>query len=182
MGLRISAGEYKGRKIKSPASGPMRPTSSKVRESVFNIIGERIKGAVFLDLYAGTGAVGFEAMSRGAEKVFFVESEGKGAERIEELLRGCGCRAKAVIVRGRAEGFLKKTPEVFDIVFLDPPYRSEEIQKVLPVLAGGSRLREGAFVIAEHAIGEALPEEAGTLRKKKDYRYGDTMLTLYVRN
>lgn len=180
MGVRVSAGEFKGRKIPIKIDS-FRATSSKVRESVFNILRERIKDSVFIDLYAGSGAVGFEAMSRGAAKVFFVESDGKRAGRIEELLRGCGCRARAVIVRDRAEDFIRKSGQLFDIVFLDPPYDSGDMEAIMPVLGGGGMLAPDAVVIAEHPSKKPLPDDAGVLRKKKEYKYGDTMLSLFVR-
>jgi 16S rRNA (guanine966-N2)-methyltransferase len=164
--------------------GVLRPTSSKVRESVFNILRERIEDSVFVDLYAGTGAVGMEAMSKGAKTVFFVEADRKRAGRIEEMIEGCGCRAKAVIVKKKAADFVRRASQegrAFNIVFLDPPYYSSEMEVVLPLLAEGPVLKEGALVIAEHLTKNPLPDEVGVLRKKKTYKYGDTTLTLYRR-
>lgn len=162
--------------------GVLRPTSSKVRESVFNILRESIEDAVFADLYAGTGAVGMEAMSRGARTVYFVEADGRRAGKIEETIEGCGCRAKAVVVKKMAVEFIRRAEEEgpsFDIVFLDPPYRSTEMETVLPLVGEGRALNEGALVVAEHLSKQELPDEVGVLRKKKTYKYGDTTLTLY---
>jgi 16S rRNA (guanine(966)-N(2))-methyltransferase RsmD len=162
----------------------LRPTSSKTRESIFNILGDRIVDSVFVDLYAGTGAVGTEAMSRRADTVYFVEAEKRRAKGIEELLHGCGCRQRAIVVNLRAVDFLKNEESkgtLFDIVFLDPPYRSGEIEKMLPELGRGAVLSDDAVVMAEHASKTGLPDEAGVLEKKKTYRYGDTSLTLYGR-
>jgi 16S rRNA (guanine966-N2)-methyltransferase len=162
--------------------GVLRPTSSKVRESVFNILRESIEDAVFADLYAGTGAVGMEAMSRGARTVFFVEADGRRAGRIEQMIEGCGCRAKAVVVKRKAGEFIRRAAVegyAFDIVFLDPPYRSTEMETVLPLVGEGQALNEGALVVAEHLSKRGLPDEVGVLRKKKTYKYGDTTLTLY---
>jgi 16S rRNA (guanine(966)-N(2))-methyltransferase RsmD len=175
----------KGRKVRVRSAGEdLRPTSAKVRESLFNIIGPRIRGSSFVDLYAGSGAIGMEAMSREAAEVYFVESDRRRAADIEETLSGCGCRPKAVIANTKAESFIDRAAREgrkFDVVFLDPPYASEEIGHLLDVLGKGEVLAEGAVVVAEHEKRAELPEEAGVLRKKKTYRYGDTTLTLMER-
>jgi 16S rRNA (guanine966-N2)-methyltransferase len=94
MAVRISAGKLKGRKVKVCAVGEdLRPTSSKVRESLFNILGPRVKGSVFVDLYAGTGVIGMEAMARDADAVYFIEASRKRAAQIEDTLKDCGCRS-----------------------------------------------------------------------------------------
>ncbi|MDP2168038.1 MAG: 16S rRNA (guanine(966)-N(2))-methyltransferase RsmD [Thermodesulfovibrionales bacterium] len=186
--MRIVAGSLKGRKIPAKAAGAslkgglLRPTCSKVRESIFNILGEKVKDSVFVDLYAGTGAVGIEAMSRRAKTVFFVESEGKRASGIEGMLSGCGCRPGAVIVRKKASAFIRDAlREGFraDIIFLDPPYYSEELDNTLNLLSDGRLLKEGGLVMAEHHSKKILPEETGALMRRKSYKYGDTSLTLY---
>lgn len=175
----------KGRKVKVCAAGEeLRPTSSKVRESLFNILGPRIKGAVFVDLYAGTGAIGIEAMSREAASVYFVEAEKKRASSIENTLKGCGCRPRAIIVSMKADAFIKKVAsegKKFDIIFLDPPYGSGEMEPILELLGKGEVLDSGAVVVAEHSSKAELPGAAGLLKRKKSYRYGDTTLTLMER-
>ncbi|MDA8389024.1 MAG: 16S rRNA (guanine(966)-N(2))-methyltransferase RsmD [Nitrospiraceae bacterium] len=164
-----------------------RPTLSKVRQALFNILAGRIADSVFVDLYAGTGAIGMEAMSRGAKAVYFVEADKKLASGLRDLLEGCGCRPKARVLALRAESFIRKSgpdkegPLMADIVFLDPPYASGELEKVLPLLSARGFLSGDAVVIAEHASRSAPPDEAGALRKKRTYRYGDTSLTLYGR-
>jgi 16S rRNA (guanine966-N2)-methyltransferase len=185
MAVRISAGKLKGRKVKVCSLGEdLRPTSSKVRESLFNILGQSVKGSVFVDLYAGTGAVGMEAMSREADTVYFVEANRKRATQIEETLEGCGCRPKAYIVNMKAGKFIERSAaegKKFDVVFLDPPYASGEVEPLLEALGKGDVLSEGALVVAEHPTKSALPDEAGVLVKKKSYRYGDTALTVMER-
>ncbi len=162
----------------------LRPTLGKVRESVFNILMGRVDGSVFVDLYAGTGAVGMDAMSRGAKAVWFVEADRKRAAEIKKLLEGCGCRPKANIIAMDAEAFIKKASKEnlrADIVYLDPPYASDELEKVLPLLSGEGVLADDFAVLAEHSTKKPQPDEAGILKKKKSYRYGDTTLTLYGR-
>ena len=187
--MRISAGEFKGRKLSSAKAlrfvkkrDELRPTSSKVKESIFNIVGEKIKGAEFVDLYAGTGAVGIEAMSRGAKMVFFVEADRKRAELIKDMLKDCGCFERADIAKSKASDFIKNASEnnlKFDIIFLDPPYYGKELESALSLLADGALLDEEGIVIAEHTSKKKLPDEIGKLLKKKDYKYGDSMLTLF---
>ncbi len=166
----------------------MRPTLSKVRQALFNILAPRIEGSVFVDLYAGTGAIGMDAMSRGADAVFFVEADRRLAMELKNLLEGCGCRPKAHIVPVRADEFIRKHARKekdgwrpADIVFLDPPYASDELEKILPLLSTPGFLASGAVVVAEHSKRTGVPEETGILKKKKTYRYGDTSLSLYVK-
>ena len=160
----------------------LRPTSSKVKESIFNIVGEKIKGAEFVDLYAGTGAVGIEAMSRGAKMVFFVEADRKRAELIKAMLKDCGCFERAEIIKSKASDFIKKAERdnsKFDIIFLDPPYHGEELEAALSLLADGTLLSDDGIIIAEHTSKKKFPDMIGKLVKKKAYKYGDTMLTLF---
>lgn len=187
--MRITAGSLKGRRINfrkaqkaDKKESTLRPTSSKVRESIFNIIGALISDAQFIDLYAGTGAVGIEALSRGASTVFFVESDRKRTEQIEKILKDCGYLSRADIIRGEASAFIAKAVKEglkFDIVFLDPPYHTGELEHILPQLSGGEMLNDKGIIIAEHLSKKKLPDEIGKLIQKKAYKYGDTMLTLY---
>ncbi|MBT9538106.1 MAG: 16S rRNA (guanine(966)-N(2))-methyltransferase RsmD [Nitrospirota bacterium] len=187
--MRISAGHLKGKKINfkkaqktAAKQDTLRPTSSKVRESVFNIIGSLIVDAKFIDLYAGTGAVGIEALSRGASAVFFVEADRKRTEQIEKMLKDCGYLSQADIIRGEASVFIARAIKnglKFDIIFLDPPYHSVELECILPMLSDGDLLNDKGIIIAEHLSKKKLPDEIGNFVQKKAYKYGDTMLTLY---
>jgi len=179
--MRISGGTAKGRKVAFKAAPEsMRPTSSKVREAIFDIIRDRIEGASFLDLYAGTGGVGIEALSRGAERVVFVESNGLRVKMINRLITEFGFRERARVIKGKAFDFIRRGSEKghrYDIIFLDPPYHTEELTKILPLVGG--ILEDGGIVIAEHFSKTVLPDVAGRLNLVRDYRYGDTTLTLY---
>jgi len=185
MELRITAGTAKGRRLKAVAvseRSPLRPTASKVREAVFNIIGPRIEGANLLDLYAGTGAVGFEALSRGAGSAVFVEINPARAELIKKAGVELGFFTNMEVYRMHALGYLRQAAdrgEVFDFIFVDPSYRSDEVMRVLPVIAGGGMLKKGGLVIVEHFSKRLLPESVGWLRQKKRYTYGDTALTTF---
>ncbi|NOZ24878.1 MAG: 16S rRNA (guanine(966)-N(2))-methyltransferase RsmD [Nitrospirae bacterium] len=187
MDLRITAGTVKGRRLKAVAGtdrSPLRPTASKVRESVFNIIGPRIVGARLLDLYAGTGAVGFEALSRGASSVVFVEINPRRADLIRKTALEFGFSANAEVYRMHALEYLRQAAghgEAFDFIFMDPAYRSDEVMSALSAVAEQGMLREGGLVVAEHCSKRLLPESAGSLRQKKRYVYGDTALTTFGR-
>ncbi len=177
--MRITAGKARGRRLK-PAAGrsSLRPTASKVREAVFDIIGPGLKGARFLDLYAGTGAVGLEALSRGAETAVFVEISQAMAERIRRAGREFGLSAQMKVYRRDALDYLKRAEGgSFDFVFADPPYRSGEVTKVLSLVPGV--LKAEGMVIVEHPSKMVLPESVGPLRRKKRYTYGDTALTTF---
>ncbi len=183
--LRITAGTAKGRRLKAVAvseRSPLRPTASKVREALFNITGPGICGAGFLDLYAGTGAVGFEALSRGAGFVVFVEINPVRVELIKKTGLELGFSTRMKVYRMQAFEYLKKAEkhgDTFDFIFIDPAYQSEEVMKVLPFIAEGGMLRDGGMVMVEHFSGKLLPESVGFLRQKKRYLYGDTALTAF---
>ncbi len=187
--MRISGGTAKGRRTatqrllaKTSTEERLRPTSAKVREALFDILRTEIEGSIFVDLYAGSGTVGLEALSRGAGKAVFVEPDARRLGTIRRHANEFGFHEKVLVFEGRAEEFLRKMPvgkESFDIFFVDPPYQSEEIQKILPMIEEKDLLRNDGIIIAEHFFKKKLPEAVGKLRVKRSYRYGDTMLTLY---
>ena len=186
--MRISAGQLKGRKIavkKSSVRGKgddLRPTSSKVREALFDILRNDIRGSSFLDLYAGTGAVGIEALSRGASGAFFVESDREASKEISQYISKMGLDLTTEVFTETAERFLKRTriaEMTFDIIFADPPYASDEIEKIFPLIGAADILQPGGCLIVEHPSKIKIGVSCGTLRHIKDYKYGDTMLTLY---
>ncbi len=187
--MRISGGSARGRRIgfrkaflKKGEGDELRPTSAKVREALFDIIRKDLPGSIFLDLYAGTGGVGIEALSRGAAKAVMVETNALRVRMIQHLLAEFGFSDRATVVNLRAYDFLEREREKgrrYDIIFVDPPYDSEELTKVLPFLGEGKVIRKGGLVIAEHFFKAKLPGSMGGLALVKGYRYGDTVLTLY---
>ena len=188
--MRVSGGSLKGKRLyckglgDTSRHGVLRATSAKVRESIFNILANRIKDAAFLDLYAGTGAVGLEAKSRGAGKLWLVEADGDRCEEITKLVEGCGCRGFIEIVNRKAVDFIRSLAGEgmeFDIIFLDPPYGSEELAAIMPDIARAGVLSDGAVVLAEHPSKSPLPEGFDGLSKRKTYKYGDTSLTLFIK-
>lgn len=189
--MRISGGSAKGRRTatkgllsRSSQGERLRPTSAKVREALFDIIANRIQGATFVDLYAGTGTVGFESLSRGAARAYFVEPDPAMIKNIRERAGEFGFTEKSEIFQGRADEFLNKALQCrkqFDIFFLDPPYHSVEIEIILPIIGHRDLLREDGVVVVEHFFKKKPPEQVARLTLQKSYRYGDTMLTLYRR-
>ncbi len=184
--MRISGGTAKGRKVgirkaflRRADGDELRPTPAKVRAAVFNILRDRIEGSAFLDLYAGTGAVGIEALSRGAERVVFVEEDHLRVNIIKEFVDRFGFMEKALIVRDRVQDFLRKNEERFAVIFLDPPYASEETMQIISLIDELGTAEEDGTIIAEHSSKRELGERAGELTLKKKYKYGDTSLSLY---
>lgn len=186
--MRISAGQLKGRKIelRKPSGrsdmGHLRPTSAKVREALFDILRNDIRGSSFLDLYAGTGAVGFEALSRGAANVCFVEEDRATSSKIVQYVGKMELDGAAEVFTETAEHYLKRTQVVeirFDIIFADPPYASDEAEKILMLIDTGGILRPGGCLIVEHQSKRKIDVSCRSLKLIKNYKYGDTMLTLY---
>ncbi len=187
--MRISGGTAKGRKTapkrlisKMSPGKRLRPTSAKVREALFDILRGRIEGASFVDLYAGTGTVGFEALSRGARHAVFVEPHELRFKTIRGSVSALGFQDKSEVIKNEAREFLMKSlgrGEKYDIFFLDPPYQSDEIEKLLSIIGESNLLSERCVVIAEHFSKKKVPEAAGKLKLDKTYKYGDTMLTFY---
>jgi 16S rRNA (guanine966-N2)-methyltransferase len=180
--MRVIAGSLKGRKLKSPTWDGLRPTSDKLRETLFNVIGQRVVGARVIDGYAGTGAIGIEALSRGAAHVTFVESDRRAQTLIGENLRSCGIESGYTMVRStveRAWSTLVTDPAFapFDLILLDPPYD----QPAGETLAGADRLLAPVgWVVLEHARRTVLPDHAGRLDRVRDLRSGDSALAIYT--
>lgn len=182
--MRIIAGKYRGRRLKSPPSAQTRPTSDRLRETLFNVLAPRIKGARFLDLCAGTGAVGMEALSRGAEHVTFVDQSRKMCALIEANTSALGIDEKEfTIVNADASEYLrrhaKKEQEPFDIIVFDPPYAADYGIVNLISDTGGQLLTEDAAVIVEHHKKTSLPDAFGSLKRYRTLKQGDSVLSFY---
>jgi 16S rRNA (guanine966-N2)-methyltransferase len=178
--MRVIAGEAKGRRLKAPRGMDTRPTSDKVKEALFSILAARIEGARLLDLFGGAGGIGIEALSRGAARVEFVESDRATADILSENIAACGFRNRAEIHRMDAFRFLKQAQEPYDLIFADPPYHDGRLKKLLPALGRGDMISPGGLVIVEHFRKIPLPNRIGTLQSVRSYEYGDTVLTLYA--
>ena len=176
--MRIIAGRLKGRRLKAPAWDGLRPTSDKLRETLFNILAPRIIGARVLDGYAGTGAVGIEAISRGAAHVTFVEQDRRAVALIDENLTACGVQGGYTIHRGDAATVLPGLgASTFDLILLDPPY---DIMPITAVLDASARTLAGdGLVVLEHAT-RRHPEHSALLEPVRQVKSGDSTLTFFV--
>jgi 16S rRNA (guanine966-N2)-methyltransferase len=181
--MRIVAGTAKGRKLTVPKGLGVRPTTDRVREALFSSIGARIRGASILDLFAGTGALGLESLSRGAASAVFVERHKAHLAVLGRNIATCGFTDRCRLVDGDSMAALKQLQRegrTFDIVFLDPPYRSLLLERALRFLAESSLLSEQALVIAEHPAGDP-PGPLGGLVIASQKRYGKTVLSFVQR-
>jgi 16S rRNA (guanine966-N2)-methyltransferase len=176
--MRVTGGIGKGRRLKVPAGSRVRPTSDKVKQALFNILGGKISGAVFLDLYAGTGGIGIEALSRGAGKVVFVDDARDSLHVIKKNVEQTGFVEHAQIIALQVEKFFKKASGQFDIVFLDPPYTLEQ-EPLLNSIAESGILKPDSIVVAEHFKKQPSPARAGKLALYREALYGDTVLAFY---
>lgn len=186
--MRVIAGTLRRRTLEAPRGMTTRPTSDRLRETLFNVLAPRIEGARFLDLYAGSGAVGIEAASRGAERVVLVERAAGALKVLRTNLEGLGLRDGVRVEAVSVAAFLKKVrPEstsfAFDIVFLDPPYDAEGEYVLAMGLLGGEASRllaKDAVVIAEHRCKEKLEERYGVLEQTRVLEQGDAALSFYT--
>jgi 16S rRNA (guanine(966)-N(2))-methyltransferase RsmD len=177
--MRIIAGSLKGRRLQAPTWDGLRPTSDKLRETLFNVLAPRISGAQVLDGYAGTGAVGIEAISRGAAGVTFIERDRRAQGLIARNVAACGISEGYAIIGStvlHAIEMLRDGP-AFDIVFLDPPYASD-IHDVLQHV--GAIVKEDGIVIVEHARRSQPPDAAAGLQRTREVRSGDSSLSVYA--
>ena len=173
--MRVIAGEFRSRRLKSIPGDATRPTSDRLRATLFDILGPRVEGAMFLDGYAGTGAVGIEALSRGAAHVFFLERQRRAIETIRENLASLQLAPRATVVTGMVTLTLPHYRA--EIVFLDPPYDQErEYSSVLALLGEDPP----PLTIMQHSIRLALPDEQGALRRTRMVKHGDNALSFYA--
>jgi 16S rRNA (guanine(966)-N(2))-methyltransferase RsmD len=178
--MRIISGTSKGRKLATPKSQAIRPTSDRVKESIFNILGEKVEGKVVLDLFAGTGNLGIEALSRGAKKALFVEKGRQALRLIQRNLFQFGMEGRSEILPrdvSRAIGILKQRGESFDLILMDPPYEKGLIQKTLLKLHSYRIYHEDSILVIEHDRREPIPEmvEGWTLIRQRGI--GDTVIS-----
>jgi 16S rRNA (guanine966-N2)-methyltransferase len=189
--MRVIAGTYRSRILKSLKGLALRPTSDRLRETLFNVLGPAIAGARFVDVFAGTGAVGIEALSRGAAEVVFIEKHPPAVAQIRKNLESLGVRSGVIVLgadalRGleklaamRAAKYTEDSPP-FDFVFIDPPYAAtEDYERVLHFLGSAPFLVAGSVIIAEHHKKFDLPAHAGSLTRFRVLKQGDAALSFY---
>ena len=180
--MKVIGGEFGGRRLKTLKSVKMRPTPMRVKEALFNILGNRIVGSSFLDLYAGSGQIGVEALSRGAKEVIFVDNHPSAIRLIHANLGFLPSEEGLRIPRNnvlKAIDNLSKGKKRFDIIFLDPPYESRLVKNTLQALAKSDILKPPTLIITEHHKSLNLDREINSLIQIRQERYGDTILTFY---
>lgn len=175
--MRIITGSRRGRKLRTLEGQAVRPTPDRIKEALFNILQFDVEGRVFLDLFAGSGQIGLEALSRGAARAVFVDQAKASCAVVAENVRATAFEAQAQIVNADYAAFLLRGTESFDIAFLDPPYRTGILEKALSAVV--PRMSRGGIVICEHPADEALPDTAGEFVRTREYRYGKILLTAY---
>ena len=186
--MKILAGKYKGRNIYMPAG--IRPTQNMTRKAIFDILGHDLEGLAVLELFAGSGAVGLEALSLGAEATVFVERESLAVETIQQNLlllginsdAGARNRAQAEVIQGDAMAAIKQMAAAgrrFNVIFVDPPYEQGQAKKALKTLEGYDILQPNCIVIIEHSQRETVPEENQRLAFITQRKYGNSLLTIF---
>jgi 16S rRNA (guanine966-N2)-methyltransferase len=180
--MRIIGGQGKGRRLKAPRGGATRPTGDRVKQTVFDILAPRIHDARFLDVFAGAGGIGLEALSRGAARVVFIDSDRAAVQAIEENLEALSAAGRAQVVRQDVRVALASMGDAgvrFGIVYVDPPYDSPLYEEVLEQIARMRLLEADGIIIAEHFHKRVLPETIGGLNRMREVRIGDHRLSFY---
>lgn len=184
MDIRITGGAQRGRRLRSTLrftkGADLRPTSDFIRGAIFSILGsEAVQGARVLDLYAGTGALGIEAMSRGAASADFVEANARLAQQIRENLRQLSMAERSRVFQARLPKGLDALTGGYDLVFADPPYEMQEWEPLMDRLSSGGMIVEKGLVVAEHRFTTTLAQRYGVLAQLSSRRHGDTAVTIF---
>lgn len=174
--MRVISGTVRGKRLKEPSNYDIRPTTDKVKESIFNIIQFDIEGRNVLDLFAGTGQLGIECLSRGAQSVTFVDKSKEAISIVKQNLKACGLEGK--VVQDDSIAFLGRGNK-YDIIILDPPYATNLLEKALEIINSVDILTEGGIIMCESAREKHVPELKMPYFKRKEYNYGKVKLTTY---
>lgn len=177
--MRVITGTARGKKLITAEGMDVRPTPERVKEAMFSAIQFDIEGRTFLDLFAGSGQMGIEALSRGAEKAVFVDQSPVSVDHISRNLKNTDFTDKAKVIRGDYTAVLLGMTEKFDYVFLDPPYASGFLEKALKLVQ--KNVKDHGVIICEHPKEQTLPETVDEFTVKKQYRHGKVYLTFYTR-
>jgi 16S rRNA (guanine966-N2)-methyltransferase len=180
--MRVVSGNYKGRQLKAVPGVTTRPTTDKVKEAIFNMVGPYFDGGIALDLFAGSGGLGIEALSRGIERCIFVDREAKAIQTIHKNLEACHAVDASEVYRNDAERALKaiiKRELKFRLIFLDPPYKQQKLKTLINAVSENDLLQQGGFIVTEHGSDIQLPEEIHQLIQLKHETYGMSSITIF---
>lgn len=175
--MRVITGTARGRRLETLEGEDVRPTTDRIKEAVFSIIQFQTEGRVFLDLFAGSGQMGIEALSRGAKQAFFVDNSKKSLETVRRNLKSTRLEQNAKAVQADFRSFLAMNPARFDIAFLDPPYRTGDLQEAIELTA--ESMSETGVIIAENPLDEELLHQYGDFVLDRQYRYGKIKITTF---
>lgn len=180
--LRVISGTARGRSLKAVPGMGTRPTTDKVKEAIFSMIGPYFEGGQALDLFGGTGGLGIEALSRGIERAIFIDIEKKSVDIIQANLQSTGFSKQSEVYRNDAMRGLKalaKRDITFDLVFVDPPYKMKQVEELLLLMEEKSLLKQGATIVVEHDEAVRYPEQIGSCEERRYVTYGDIAVTIY---
>ncbi len=177
--MRVITGKARGVQLKTPEGMLTRPTTDKVKEACFSILQFDIPGTAVLDLFGGTGQLGIEALSRGANRAVFVDAREDACKLIRENLRRTKLDAQARVLRSDYLAYLDRCRDKFDIIFLDPPYAEVFLENALNRITEIDILHSGGIIVTERPLGKELPWEVAGYTRSRDYKYGQTLLTFY---
>ncbi len=177
--MRITSGEFKGRKITVPPDDRIRPTSGKVKEAMFSLLMNDIAGSAVLDLFSGTGNLGLEALSRGAARCIFADNSRRSLDITRENIKHCGAEDRSTVIAGHYRKVLASLDEQMDVIIMDPPYNMGMAGEALQLTAANNVLKKSGAVVAEHHVYEKLRDGYGNLVKVKERKYGTVVLTIF---
>ena len=180
--MRVVSGNYKGRQLKAVPGVTTRPTTDKVKEAIFNMVGPYFDGGMALDLFAGSGGLGIEALSRGMDHCIFVDREAKAIQTIHKNLDTCQAEGASEVYRNDAERALKaivKRELSFRLIFLDPPYKQQRLKALIELISEKNLLQSNGFIVTEHGSEIQLSEEISQFIQVKHETYGMSSITIY---
>lgn len=177
--MRIIAGDFKGRRLFTPKDNRIRPTTDKVKESIFSMIASYLEDAVVIDLFSGTGNLGLEALSRGAVRCYFGDKSRESMELTRQNIACCKQENRSVTILGEYEYILGKIREKADLIFLDPPYKEGLMEDCIDIISKRSLLSEDGIIVAEHSAKELLADEISGFTKLKEKTYGTISVSIY---
>lgn len=177
--MRIITGEYRGRRLETPIGYDVRPTTDKVKEAIFNLLMNDTWDAVVVDLFAGTGNLGLEALSRGAKRCYFCDNSRESLNLVKTNIAKCGAQDKSIVLAGDYSKALGRIREKVQVFLIDPPYRDGLYENCLRQIDGLDLLDEDGIIITEHGARDWLPQQVGDLIKVKERKYGRIMVSIY---
>lgn len=178
--MRVITGIQKGKRLRTLEGNDVRPTTDRVKEGIFSALQFGIEGRRFLDLFAGSGQMGIEAVSRGAKEAVLVDSSKKALQVIKENVKICNFENSTRVVSGNAQSFLRSNRELFDIAFLDPPYRQGILEEVFPLVC--ENMKKTGVILCEHPVDEKIFEKYGDFYLDRQYRYGKIVVSSFCCN